>query len=407
MKKTLILSFILLMQGVCFLRAAENVQPWTVEKAQAWGRREGWLVGCNFIPSTAINQLEMWQADTFDPTTIDRELGWAQQLGFTSVRVFLHNLLWQQDSKGFLERMNSFLEIADKHHIKVMFVLFDSCWDPDPKLGKQHPPKPFVHNSGWVQSPGREYMEHPERLDELKPYVQGIVEHFRDDKRIAFWDVYNEPDNMNNSSYGKEELANKKSSALLLLKKVFVWAREANPSQPLSSGVWKVNWNAPTNLTAFEKVQLEDSDIITFHNYGKLENVEKCVQNLQTYKRPVICTEYMARPTGSTFDPVLGYFKQQHVGGYNWGFVSGKTQTIFPWDSWSKTYTNEPPVWFHDIFRSNGVPYRPEEVQYIRKLTTEIKNSAGARSELNSARSSSREIPGFVATEELSSIPQN
>jgi hypothetical protein len=171
--------------------------------------------------------------------------------------------------------------------------------------------------------------------------------------------------------------------------------------------VWKVNWNAPTNLTAFEQIQLEESDIITFHNYGKLENVEKCVQNLQTYKRPVICTEYMARPVGSTFNPVLGYFKQQHVGAYNWGFVSGKTQTIFPWDSWSKAYTNEPPVWFHDIFRSNGVPYRPEEVQYIRKLTTEIKNSADSQREVNSPRSQPREIHSLLETEELSSISQN
>jgi hypothetical protein len=366
MKKTLILSFILLLQGVCFLHAGIK---WTAEEAEKWGSKEGWLVGCNFTPSTAINQLEMWQADTFDPATIDRELGWAQQLGFSSVRVFLHDLLWQQDSKGFLDRMNLFLEMADKHRIKVMFVLFDSCWDPDPKLGMQHAPRPFVHNSGWVQSPGREYMEHPERLDELKPYVQGVIGRFRDDKRIAFWDLFNEPDNMNNSSYGKKEPAGKQSSALLLLKKVFAWAREVNPAQPLSSGVWKVNWNSPTNLTAFEKVQLEESDIITFHNYGGLEDVQKCVQKLQDYHRPIICTEYMARPIGSTFKPVLGYLKEQHVGAYNWGFVSGKTQTIYPWDSWNKTYTNEPPVWFHDILKKDGTPYKPDEVEYIRSLT--------------------------------------
>src|ERR1700744_6654891 len=145
---------------------------WPIEKANAWQAEHGWLVGCNFTPSTAINQLEMWQADTFDPKTIDRELGWAQSIGFNSVRVFLHNLLWEQDAKGFLKRMDQFLAIADKHHITVTFVLFDSCWDPDPKLGKQRDPRPFVHNSGWVQSAGRERLSHPERFAELKPYVQ-------------------------------------------------------------------------------------------------------------------------------------------------------------------------------------------------------------------------------------------
>ena len=344
-------------------------QPWAAEKANAWYRTHRWLVGCNFSPSTAINQLEMWQADSFDSATIDRELSWAEQLGFTSVRVFLQHLLWQQDSAGFLKRMDQFLVLAKKHKIGVMFVLFDSCWDPDPKLGKQREPKPFLHNSGWVQSPGREFMANPARLDELKPYVQGVVGHFAKDARIDFWDVYNEPDNLNDPAYLKLEPAHKRDSALLLLNKTFAWARAMKPTQPLSSGVWLGDWADPAKLSPMERAQLEQSDIITFHNYSRLEDAEKCVRNLRRYHRPVICTEYMARPVGSTFDPNLRFFKQQNVGAYNWGFVAGKTQTIFPWDSWTKTYTNEPPVWFHDIFRPNGAAYDPKEVEFIKGLT--------------------------------------
>ncbi|HZM03579.1 MAG TPA: hypothetical protein VFC44_11270 [Candidatus Saccharimonadales bacterium] len=344
-------------------------EQWSQEKAESWHAKVGWLVGCNFSPSTAINQLEMWQAGTFDPATIDRELGYAEGLGFNTARVFLHNLLWTQDSAGFLERMEEFLKLADKHHIKPIFVFFDSCWDPDPKLGRQHEPKPFLHNSGWVQSPGREYMEHPERLGELKSYVEGVLGHFRDDPRIAFWDLYNEPDNLNDSSYGKFESHHKRQSSLLLLKKVFAWDREVNPSQPASSGVWKGNWASPSAFSNFEKIQLNQSDIITFHSYGKPDETKQCIVNLRRYHRPIVCTEYMARPVGSTFDPVLGIFKAEDVGACNWGFVSGKTQTIFPWDSWSKRYTSEPPLWFHDILRKDGTPYKPEEVRYIRHIT--------------------------------------
>src|SRR5690348_17406411 len=152
MKRTWIAILALTIQCLMRVHAGEEAQRWPMDKANDWSKQAGWLVGCNYIPSTAINQLEMWQADTFDPKTIDRELGWAQQLGFTSIRVFLHNLLWQQDSDGFLNRMDQFLAIADKHHIKVVFVLFDSCWNPDPKLGRQPAPRLFVHNSGWVQS---------------------------------------------------------------------------------------------------------------------------------------------------------------------------------------------------------------------------------------------------------------
>jgi hypothetical protein len=296
-------------------------------------------------------------------------LGYAEDLGFNTARVFLHNLLWTQDSPGLLDRMERFLRMADKHHIKPIFVFFDSCWDPDPKLGRQREPKPFVHNSAWVQSPGREYLGHPERLDELKPYVVGILAHFRDDPRIALWDLFNEPDNSNDSSYGKAEFQNKLQAALSLLEKVYLWAHEAHPSQPVTSGVWKGNWSDPALLSDFERIQLEQSDIITFHNYGMPDDVKQCIANLRGYLRPIICTEYMARPAGSTFDPILGIFKQEDVGACNWGFVSGKTQTIFPWDSWTKQYTNEPPVWFHDILRKDGTPYRRDEVQYIRHLT--------------------------------------
>jgi hypothetical protein len=366
MKRVLFLLLLCILQGFTVSRAEEIAGNWPQSKAKAWGKQEGWLVGCNFTPSSAINQLEMWQADTFDPRTIDRELGWAHDLGFNSVRVFLHDLLWQQNTNAFLQRMDRFLELADKHQIRVMFVIFDSCWDPDPHLGKQPEPRPHVHNSGWVQSPGRRFMEHPEHLDELKPYVEGVIGHFRADRRIAFWDLFNEPDNLNS----KKEPQAKKTAALLLLKKVFVWAREVNPTQPMTSGVWQGDWSDPKKLSPFEEIQLEQSDIITFHNYGTLTNVEQCVRALTAYGRPIICTEYMARPNGSTFNPILGYFKQHDIGAYNWGFVSGKTQTIYPWDSWSKTYTNEPPLWFHDILRTDGSPYMAEEVQYIRSVTS-------------------------------------
>jgi hypothetical protein len=311
----------------------------------------------------------MWQADTFDLSRIDRELGWAEGLGFNSVRVFLHNLLWTQDAPGFLNRMDQFLGVAARHRIKVMFVLFDSCWDPHPALGKQRAPRPFVHNSGWVQSPGADYMAHPEKLNELKGYVVGVMSHFRGDSRIAFWDLYNEPDNLNDPAYIQLEPASKQEAARQLLEKTFAWAREVSPNQPVSSGVWMGTWAEPAKLSAMERIQLQNSDIITFHNYGPVDETRKCVENLRRYQRPIICTEYMARPAGSTFDPNLAFFKTEKVGAYNWGFVSGKTQTIYPWDSWKKAYTSEPPVWFHDIFRADGTPYRPEEVAFIRGLT--------------------------------------
>ena len=355
------------------LRAAEQPGRWSAQQANEWYAKRPWLVGANFGPSTAINQLEMWQADSFDLETIDRELGWAEDLGFNSMRVYLHHLLWEQDAKGFLTRMEQFLDVCEKHKIGVMFVLFDSVWDPNPKLGKQRDPRPHLHNSGWVQSPGKADLTNPARHKLLEDYVKGVVGHFKDDKRVQVWDVWNEPDNINRPAYVEQEPPKKVELTLALLKQAFAWAREAKPSQPLTSGVWIGNWPEPDKLSPTERFQLDNSDVISFHSYDPLENVKKCVENLRRYNRPILCTEYMARPRGSRFDPILEYFKQEKVGAYNWGFVAGKTQTIYPWDSWDRQYTAEPPLWFHDIFRADGTPYVKEEVEYIKRITGKTK----------------------------------
>ncbi len=350
-------------------RSASAAERWTPEKAKAWHEQTGWLVGSNFAPSSAINQLEMWQAETFDLAAIDRELGWAEKLGFNCMRVFLHHLLWDQDPDGFKKRIDQFLETADRHGIGVMFVLLDGVWDPHPKLGPQRAPKPRVHNSGWVQSPGAEILKDPARHAELEGYIKGIIAHYRHDKRVHAWDLFNEPDNENRSSYFEDELPNKAELALMLLKKAFAWAREVNPSQPLTAGVWRDDWSDPAKLSAINKLMLGESDVLSFHSYSNIEEVKKRVEILKGHGRPIICTEYMSRPSGSTFDPVLGYLKDQNIGAYNWGLVSGKTQTIYPWDSWGKTYTAEPAVWFHDIFRKDGTPFNEREVSYIQKVT--------------------------------------
>jgi hypothetical protein len=342
---------------------------WTPKQANNWYAIQGWLVGANFIPSNAINQLEMWQAETFDTVTINRELAWAESIGMNTMRVFLHDLLHQQDSMGLYRRMDIFLQIAQRHGIKPLFVLFDSCWDPFPKPGKQREPKPYVHNSGWVQSPGQYALKDSSQYPRLEKYVKGVVSRFSNDGRILGWDIWNEPDNMTGPSYEKVEIANKVEYVMPLLKKAFAWSRSVSPSQPLTSGIWVGDWASHSAMKPIEKLQIEESDIISFHNYDNPQEFEKRIMLLKRYQKPIICTEYMARPNGSTFQGFLPVAKKYNVAMYNWGFVNGKTQTIYPWDSWTKTYSSEPPLWFHDIFRADGKPYKTEEKDIISSIT--------------------------------------
>jgi len=289
-----------------------------------------------------------------------------------TMRVFLHNLLWDQDPKGFQQRIDNFLAIAARHHIRPVFVLFDSCWEPNPKLGPQHPPIPGVHNSGWVQAPGAAILNDPSQYPRLEGYVEGVVGAFAKDPRILAWDLWNEPDNDNGKgdAFAQDDPRNRTQIILKLLPQVFDWARSAHPTQPLTSGVWHGDWSSLSSMPATARVQIERSDIVSFHNYGWPEDFERRVEQLQQFHRPLICTEYMARNIGSTFDTILPIAKEHHVGAINWGLVAGKSQTWIPWDSWQRPYVNEQPaVWQHDVFHADGTPYRQREVEMIRKLT--------------------------------------
>jgi hypothetical protein len=351
-------------------QAPDATGPWSARTATRWYADEPWLAGSNYLPSNAVNELEMWQAATFDPKRIDTELGWAQSLGMNTMRVFLHDLLWSQDQADFLKRIDTFLAICHKHRIRPIFVLFDSCWNPHPHLGPQPAPTPGVHNSQWVQSPGADALKDPAQYPRLEAYVKGVVGALGNDRRILAWDVWNEPDNDNDSSYGKQEPKNKNELVLALLPKAFAWARSVHPRQPLTSGVWKGDWSDPAKLEPMSKRQLDLSDIVSFHNYELPASFETHVQWLQQYDRPIVCTEYMARGVNSTFEGVLPVAKKRKVGAINWGFVVGKTQTYLPWDSWQHPYTDrEPKVWFHDIFHPDGAPYLPDEVAFIRQIT--------------------------------------
>ena len=349
---------------------------WSEEKAWEWKEENGWMVGTNFNPSTSVNQLEFWQEETFDIETIKRELKWSAELGMNLHRVYLHNLLWDQDSLGLLKRMENYLKIADSNDIKTLFVLLDDCWHPLPKLGKQPDPIPFVHNSQWVQAPGAYILGDSLRHIEVKNYIKGIVTHFADDQRVIGWDLYNEPGNLNAGVPGYDEFEvkeNKDIYTLSLLKKAFKWVREVNPSQPITTSVWKAdgkdkNWSKLDSLSDLSRFTILNSDIISFHTYGNIDEMRLRINQLKKYNRPILCTEYLARGQGSTFQAMLPLLKEEQVSAINWGFVAGKTNTLFPWSSWEEEFDSLPKIWHHDIFLPDKTPYDQNEIDFLKEI---------------------------------------
>ena len=348
--------------ALCIVAATSGVasaQRWRPAAARDWYSEERWLVGSNYIPATAVNQLEMWQADTFDPQRIDLELGWAEETGMNTLRVGLDDLVWRQDPEGFRKRIEEFLKIANKHKMRVMFVLFDSTGDPSPHLSKQPSPEPGVLNSRWVQSPDAKALADPADHARLETYVRGLIGAFANDKRILAWDLWNEPDDS--------------APVAALLPKVYEWARAAHPRQPLTSGLWQGDWSDPAKLRSVEKIQIDSSDLVSFHYFGSPEGFAQRAELLdEQYNRPVLCTDFLARPMGSTIEGILPVAKDRKIAVYMGGLVVGKTQMNLPPDSRSRPYTDrEPPVWWQDVFRTDGQPYRHEETGLIRTLARE------------------------------------
>lgn len=352
-----------------------NAQQWSVEKANNWYRQNPWLVGCNFLPSTAINQIEMWQSLTWDRATIEKELTMASELGFNTVRVYLHDLVYKHEKRAFLKKMDEFLSICESKNIKPLFVFFDDCHNAKPHMGIQPVPIPGVHNSGWKQSPGY-HTTHAyhngsvseSKKRELEKYVKGVLSHFKNDDRILGWDLYNEPGHSGNKP-------------VELLKDTWSWSWEIRPDQPLTACVRGSSDKEAKTINA------QNSDVYSFHTYLEPEGFKTSVEEAITGAngRPVLCTEYMARSTGNTFELCLPVFKENNIACWNWGLVDGKSATKWPWTSRKlqkgearpiptiepSLVPEEPELWFHDIFRNDGTPYKKEEIDFIRKIISE------------------------------------
>lgn len=349
--------------------SADAQERWSTERAGQWYSQQPWLVGCNFLPSNCSNQIEMWQ--DFDAATIDRELGWAESIGFNTVRVFLHDKCWEQDQKKFFTRIDNFLQIANRHNIRPLIVLFDGVWDPDPQLGPQGPTRPGVHNSKWVQGPGRVVLAEPAKQDKLKPYVTAVIKRYAKDSRVLGWDLFNEPDNPNSNSYGPLELPSKDAMAARLVRQSFAWGRTVAPSQPLTVGLWRgPAWTNQTELNEVHRAALELSDVISFHDYGDPNAMQGRIDQLKTYGRPLLCTEFMARGNKSTFEAILPILKREKIAAYSWGLVDGRSQTKYPWPTWQMPELGEPKPWHHDVFHTDGRPYRKAEVDLIKQLSS-------------------------------------
>ncbi|MBO4475846.1 MAG: cellulase family glycosylhydrolase [Bacteroidales bacterium] len=337
-------------------------QRWSEEKANAWYESQDWPVGCVFVPSNTGTPVDMWAADTFDEELIDRELGMAESLGFNAIRLFMCDIVWQNDRDGYMERLEKYLSLSDKHGIKILLTFFTNGGKiKNPYMDPRPQPVPGIHNSIWMSSPGRDVVNNPDKWPVMEEYLKCVMTKYKDDPRVLAWCLYNEPENT------------KTFNTLPFLESVYRWAREVNPSQPLTSPIWSLPGGGNCNMP-IQAFVLSNSDVISFHCYDNSEVCGRYVRLLKQFNRPIFCSEWMARTKGSDYFTILPIFKRNKVASFSYGLVNSKQQCHYPWNPKDKDgkdipYEEEPPVWFHDLFRTDGTPWNPDEIIFIRSLT--------------------------------------
>ena len=353
------------------------MERWSEADANAWWSSKPWICGFNFLPSSAVNFLEMWHRDTFDKATIERELGWASEIGFNAFRINLHYLVWKHDRGGLWERLDWVMGLAEGLGIATVPCPFDDCGFGgfEPVYGPQPDPVPGVHNGRAVASPGRAMLLEAGEWAGFEAYVRDLVGSFRTDRRVLFWDLYNEPGNRMIFEPGRSRLHHPDFSGASkrLMQACFAWSREAAPDQPLTVGAWTTPPPGSTDdpyQTDIDRAALALSDIVTFHAYWDTEHVRRFIDYLSAFNRPMLCTEWMARPVGSRIADQLELFRSRSVGCFQWGLVKGRTQTHLPWpDDLVEAHGGDADrsIWFHDILDADGNPYDEAEVAALRE----------------------------------------
>lgn len=325
---------------------------WSAERAKAYMEPYGVIKGVNYIPSYCYSYIEMWHH--FNEEWIRRELSYAKEIGINSLRVFVAACQWETRRELVCERLDRFLDICGEHGFSILLTLQPNTYQiPGQTLAPGEDPfiinyQPGGHDKSWIYRGARIFdCKGLWREDQegICRFVSEIVGRYGQDRRVAFWDLYNEP---------WEECRE-------LLELAFACARAQNPIQPLTS-CWRA-WDL--------------SDITTFHCYeqpGKPPHMQAGGIHYLTFEeelaraastgKPVLCSECVARTFGNELKAFLPYFSRAHIGFYIWGFCAGSAQYHIPWE-WP-VGSPEPRRWFQCLLYPDGTPFDVEEIRLIR-----------------------------------------
>ena len=379
--------------------------PWTKERAWEWYNAQPWIRGCNYMPASAANRVDQWQALGAEErfAEVERELALAEKVGFNTLRLIVEHQgfgVWLADPDGFRARFERYLQILAKHKLRAIVVLGNDCSRPKelwelPKPGVQkydvgyHGGRRVTQHGSLPNAVGYTTVDDPALRPKFYAMCEELMTRHRDDDRILFWNLWNEPGNNNRNDLTMRDL-----------RELFARAWKIDPKQPLAADVWTMRSDRPDTAHPVERLAGDLSDIISYHRYANAREQKATIDLIRArWGRPMVNTEWLARLLGDTVEDCYPLFAQEKVGAVCWGLVAGKYQTYEPyepmWKSQFEFFRRDLPVtkWYHDLFRPSHHPYDPYEVAIIRHVNAEMDAERAGQS-LRAKIAKSRRIVG-------------
>ncbi len=362
-----------------------RTEPWSKEKAWAWYNAQPWIRGCNYMPASAANRVDQWQQlgkeERF--AEVEREFALAQKVGLNAMRILVEQQgfgVWLAEHDGFMANFERYLQLMQKYGLRAIVVLGNDCSRPK-ELWKLPTPGPQAYDIGYhggrrvtqhgsnPKAVGYTVLDDPQLRPKFYAMCEELLTKYRDDDRILFWNLWNEPGNNNRNDRTMKDL-----------RELFERAWKIDPKQPLAADLWTVYGNPKgEGRHPVEKLAGELSDIISFHCYADYRTQQRTIKALRArWGRPMVNTEWLARINGDELRTSYPVFAQENVGSTCWGFVNGKYQTHEPYEPMWKTQfeyrnPNQPVTkWFHDLFRPSHHPYDPEEINILMNLNAQM-----------------------------------
>ncbi len=343
-------------------------ERWTRERAWEWYNSRPWIRGCNFMPSDCANRIDMWQEYGFEEhfSTADRELSWAEELGFNSMRIILEFDVWDMEHDAFMAHLERYLDLLDRHGMNAMLVLGNDCSVPKAfwkraTMGEQHYDNGYhggkkVSPHGALGELSYHTIDVPELRERYDGFVREIITKYARDERVLVWNLWNEPGN------------NRGDLSLSYLEHVFEIAREIDPVQPLCADCF-CDFYSEGSVIGERAYEL--SDIISYHNYNDFNDNIAILERMRLEDRPMLNTEWLHRIQKNRVEEMYPLMYLEKIAAYNWGFVAGKYQTYEPWNGvWEKLEAGadlDVTLWQHDLLRPSGRPYDPREIKLIKE----------------------------------------